>query len=312
MDFIRINERCNRAMPLLTPLGVVLGLLIGSRLAAFKGTSTLIFALITFIGALGMSFAQFVEVLKRARSLLLVLFVAHIVLPVVIKMLALLVFPHDPEIVTGFILLSSIPIAVTSFIWSSIFSGNGPLSLSLILIDTLLSPILTPFTVRLLSAASVNLDTRGMIASLVWMIVLPSLLGMAFNQYKPRLAKQATVYLNPVTKLFMIAVVVINVGSLTDSLSLSLVYIPLILVNLMAMALSFALIYVFARFVLKEDFASIVSMTFAGGMRNISAALVLATTFFSANTALPVVLGILFQQTFVGFLGPLFFPRKRR
>jgi predicted Na+-dependent transporter len=51
-------------------------------------------------------------------------------------------------------------------------------------------------------------------------------------------------------------------------------------------------------------------MTFTGGMRNISAALVLATTYFSPLAALPVILGILFQQTFVGLLGGVLFARR--
>jgi predicted Na+-dependent transporter len=50
-------------------------------------------------------------------------------------------------------------------------------------------------------------------------------------------------------------------------------------------------------------------MTFTGGMRNISAALVLATTYFDAATALPVVIGILLQQTFVGILGSRLFAK---
>jgi predicted Na+-dependent transporter len=52
-------------------------------------------------------------------------------------------------------------------------------------------------------------------------------------------------------------------------------------------------------------------MTFTGGMRNISAALVLATTYFPPLAALPVILGILFQQTFVGLLGGVLFGKRR-
>lgn len=50
----------------------------------------------------------------------------------------------------------------------------------------------------------------------------------------------------------------------------------------------------------KED---IITLTFTGGMRNISAGAVLATTYFPAAVAVPVVLGMLFQQMLASFFG---------
>jgi predicted Na+-dependent transporter len=47
---------------------------------------------------------------------------------------------------------------------------------------------------------------------------------------------------------------------------------------------------------LKWDRDVIVTLTFNGGMRNISAGTVLAITYFPAPVAVPVVIGMLFQQ----------------
>lgn len=311
MQIDSLNKLTNKAMPFITPLGMVIGLLLGERIAPYKGAGTYLFACMTFIGALGISFKQFGVVLKRIRSIAAVLICSHILIPVLVKLLASAVFPDSPDIVTGFVLLSSIPIAVTSFIWATIYSGNAPLALSLILIDTLLSPLLTPLTIRLLSGSSVMLDQKGMMLSLLVMIVIPSIAGMLCNQWAPPSVKRVVPYLNPLTKLIMIAVVILNVSTLAGSLTYSGIYIPVILVNLVLIVLGFSLIYLLAKYGLKEDRASVVSMTFTGGMRNISAALVLATGFFEPMTALPVVLGILFQQTFVGVLGGIFFSRDK-
>jgi tagaturonate reductase len=306
-----INKRFNAVMPLVTPIGVVLGLLLGHRLDSFHFLGTYFFAFITFVGALGVSYRQFAKIARRMTSVLLVLFSAHIVLPVFVALIGRVIFPSQIDIVTGFVLLSSIPIAVTAFIWSTIYEGDAALALSLIILDALLSPILTPLTIRLLSHTTVAIDQGGIMTSLLVMIVLPSLVGMLVTQTMPKVAKQAGLFLSPVTKLLLIAVVVIHVGALSGSLSFSWIYIPLILMNLLVIALGFLLVYVIARYVLKVDRPSLVSMTFTGGMRNISAALVLATTYFPPLAALPVILGILFQQTFVGLLGGVLFGKRR-
>jgi tagaturonate reductase len=305
-----INKRFNAVMPFITPIGVVLGLLLGHRLDPYRFLGTYLFAFITFVGALGVSYRQFAQIVHRMTSVLLVLFCAHIVLPVLVALLGRVVFPTQPDIVTGFILLSSIPIAVTAFIWSTIYDGDAALALSLIILDTLLSPLLTPLTIRVLADTSVVIDQGGIMSSLLVMIVLPSLVGMLVTQTMPKVAKGAVLYLSPITKPLLIAVVVINVGALAGSLSFSWVYVPLVLMNLFVIVLGFLLVYVLARYVLNVDRPSLVSMTFTGGMRNISAALVLATTYFSPLAALPVILGILFQQTFVGLLGGVLFARR--
>ncbi len=310
MTLERLNAQCNKAMPFVTPIGVVLGLLLGSRLAPFKGLSTLFFAIITFVGALGISYRQFVRALRNFKHIVFVLVSAHILLPVLTKLVVSLVF-GDPDLITGFILLSSIPIAVSSFIWCTIFDGDGPLALSLILLDTLLSPLITPLTIRLLTDASVAFDSRGMITSLVIMIVIPSLLGMLCSQYFPKASKAAVPYLNPFIKLLLIAVVVIHIGQLSGKLDFSWLYIPLALVNLLVIALSFVVIWFLATYLVKAERASVVSMTFTGGMRNISAALVLGTQFFPPRVSLPVILGILLQQTCVGFMGSVLFSQKQ-
>jgi len=306
-----INKRFNAMMPFVTPLGVVIGFLLGSRLEPFRFLGPYIFACITFVGALGVSISQFAKIGTRLKSVAVVLFCAHIILPILVTLLARLIFPNQPEIVTGFILLTSIPIAVTSFIWATIYEGDAALALSLIILDTLLSPILTPTTIKILADTAVSIDQRGIMISLLGMIVLPSLLGMLVTQVAPEASKKAVLYLSPITKILLIVIVLITVGVLGDTLTFSLVYVPLIIANLVVIAMGFFLVYAIARYALKVDKASLVSMTFTGGMRNISAALVLATTYFSPLAALPTILGIILQQTTVAVIGSLLFAKKK-
>jgi BASS family bile acid:Na+ symporter len=54
---------------------------------------------------------------------------------------------------------------------------------------------------------------------------------------------------------------------------------------------------------LKFQQDDIITLTFTGGMRNISAGAVLAITYFPPQVAVPVVLGMLFQQVLASFYG---------
>jgi predicted Na+-dependent transporter len=47
---------------------------------------------------------------------------------------------------------------------------------------------------------------------------------------------------------------------------------------------------------LKREEGDVISLTFSGGMRNISAGAVIAVQYFPGPVAVPVVVGMLFQQ----------------
>jgi predicted Na+-dependent transporter len=53
------------------------------------------------------------------------------------------------------------------------------------------------------------------------------------------------------------------------------------------------------------DAPTVIATTFNGGMRNISAGAVLAVAYFPAPVAIPVVLGMLFQQSLASLVGYL-------
>lgn len=291
-------------MPFLTPLGVIAGLILAQRIAGASPAIIPLFAFITFSGALSMTTRDAIAVARNPLPIVVFLVSFHIVIPLLVRIASGLVFSGDAEYVTGFILLFAIPTAVSGYIWTSIHRGNGPLALALILLDTLLAPFVVPMTVSLLMGKAVSIDTGGMFVSLLLMVVIPSVLGVSINELsKGRLPLRIVPIFKPFSKLFLVAVIAINVSRLPGTLP------PLgpdfIAVAALSVALSFGGFAVgrFASALLRLPVADTVSVTFATGMRNISAALVLAIAFFPPRAALPVVTGILFQQTLAALAG---------
>jgi tagaturonate reductase len=307
----RFNAVLERFMPLLTPTGVVCGFLLGSRISGFAPAVTFLFAFITFSGALSMNARDFMRVIKNPKPILVFLFSFHIVIPVAVRILAGLAFPGESSFVTGLVLLFAIPTAVSSYIWTTIHKGNGPLTLTIILIDTILAPILVPFIISTLMRTTIRIDSTGMFVSLVWMIVLPSIFGILLNQSsKGKIPSKLVPAFTPLSKLLLIAVIAINASRVTSSVtSFEPVFIPLALA---CFAFSFMGLFIgsLAGKAMALDRADRVSTIYAVGLRNISAALVIALEFFPARVAVPVLMGILFQQTLASVAGLIFVPNK--
>ncbi|MFB5677916.1 bile acid:sodium symporter family protein [Paenibacillus terreus] len=294
---IRINAVMEKWTPLIAPGSLVLGILLARWLSPYTGLVPWIFAFMTFAGSLGSSFGDLKRVLARPLPLLASLLLLHVWMPLVGWAAGSLFFPADMYTITGILLAFTIPTGIISFMWVSMFKGNIAVTLSLILIDTFLSPFIVPYTLKISVGADVQIDTLGMMRGLLWMVVLPSLLGMVLNHLtKGRIKTGLGPLLAPFSKIGLVAVISIN-GSVVAPYMMDfdwkLVQIALVILLVAASGYLFGLL---AARLCKWDRGITVAMTFNCGMRNISAGTVLAMTYFAPAVVLPVILGSLFQQ----------------
>jgi len=309
----RLNQALERFMPILTPLGVLLGLILGSRVSWMKPSVTWLFAFLTFSGALGISSSSFLKVIKKPKNIFVFFLGTNIIMPIIAWTLASLFFGSNPAVVTGYVLLLSIPTAVSGYIWSAIYKGDGALSLTLILVSTIMAPLLTPFTISFLTQSSVAIDSTSMMLSLLKMVVIPSLLGVSLNSLtKGGVTTHLTPSLKPFSKIALFFVIIINTSLVSERLiaDASWAYIPIALLCAFLAASGYPIAYTLGKLA-KIPHEENISITFATSMRNISAALVLSIEFFPAQTALPVIFGIVFQQTVYAFMGYFLFGKNK-
>jgi tagaturonate reductase len=309
----RLNSQLDRIMPLLTLSGVVLGLLLGTRVTWMKPSVTILFAIITFIGGLGINSNAFFKVVKKPKAIFVFIIGANLIMPLIAWTLAHLFFPNQQNVITGFILLMAVPTGMTGYIWASIYKGNEALSLTLILVSTLLAPILTPYTVSLLSNTSVHIDTAGMMASLVLMVVIPSVGGTLINNAtKGEVNNHITPGLKPFSKISLFLIILINTALVSERLlaNASWAYVPIALTCAFLAVIGYPISYMLGRINRLADKES-KSITFASSLRNISTALVLAIAYFPPETALPVIFGIVFQQSTCAVMAYVLYGRKK-
>jgi len=97
------------------------------------------------------------------------------------------VFGFPPEIATGIILIGSCPGGVASNLMTYLANGDVALSVTMTSCSTLMSPVMTPFMMKVLAGRLVQVKFVGMMLSIMNMIIVPVLAGLIANRilYSP-------------------------------------------------------------------------------------------------------------------------------
>ena len=292
----KANVWMQRWMPILTPTSLVIGVMLEDVGHQFLFLVPWLFAFMTFASSLGMNFNDAKSFTKYPKTILICIAFLHIIMPIWAYFLSTVIFDDDLLII-GYIISVAVPTGVTSIIWVSICKGNLPLGLSIVLIDTLLSPIIMPALLHIVAGEKIAIDTASLIMNLVWMIVLPSVLGVLLNELTKGSVQQTLgKKLSPFSKLCLFGVVMINSSAIAPYLqNITWELAAVIVVVFILAASGYAIAFVLGHFIWK-DFKLVTTLVFVGGMRNIAVGVIVATTYFPAKVAMPVVFGMLFQQ----------------
>ncbi len=291
-----LNQFIQRWMPVLTPLSLVIGVLLEKIGTHFLFLVPLLFAVMTFISSLNLKFRDIKVFKQYPKTILFMIAFLHILMPLWAFILAELIF-DDRLLTIGFLISVAVPTGVTSVIWVTISKGNLPLSLAIILIDTLLAPILMPLILHLVVGESISLNTPALIFDLIWMIVLPSILGILVNEWtKGKLFEQYGKPMSLISKLCLFAIIMINSSAIAPYVKTIDWELAKVIAVVLFLAVSgYILSLVLGRLFWKSE-ADQATFVFNGGMRNIAVGVVIATTYFPSKVAMPVVFGMLFQQ----------------
>ncbi|TSI06218.1 bile acid:sodium symporter family protein [Lysinibacillus sp. BW-2-10] len=291
-----INKYLQKMMPILTPVSLLIGVLLSDIGGQLLFLVPWLFAFMTFAGSLSMNFQGLKSFTKYPWVILGTIAFLHIIMPVWAYFVSTVLF--DDHLVTiGFVLSVAVPTGVTSFIWVSICRGNLPLCLSIILIDTILSPIVMPLLVKLVVGQKIEIDTWSIMLDLLWMIVLPSIAAVLLNEWtKGSINATLGKKLAPFQKLSLFLIVMINSSVIAPYLKNVTWEIAGIIAVVFVLAISgYAMCLVLGHYLFKDP-SIITTVVFTGGMRNIAVGVVVASTYFPGKVVMPVVFGMLFQQ----------------
>jgi predicted Na+-dependent transporter len=308
-----VNEWLERFMPLITPLGILAGFLFPRIFIRLRPLVPLLFGVMTLSGSLKLKLREFGETIKSPLGIGLFFLSSHILTPLAVFLAARPIFGGDQDTIAGYILLYSVPTAVSGFIWISLFRGDRAFSLTLVLLDTVLAPLLVPGTMAVLQGARVSLDMSGIALSLILMVVCPTVLGVGINEAsRGRIPARICPYLNPLAKICLTAVIAANASPVAAIIRIDDPQVWLIG--------GFCVVFTAAGYVLAHISGILgrlppekrITLFFSGGLRNISAATTIAIDFFPGAAALPCLLGIVSQQVMAAIMGRLFWGKQQK
>ena len=233
---------------------------------------------IMFGMGLTLSPKDFRIVFSRPRDVLTGCLAQFTIMPLMAWLLTK-VFQLPAELALGVILVGCCPGGTASNVITYLAKGDLALSVGMTATSTLLAPILTPLLTWLMAGTYVDVDTWGMLQSIVYVVIAPIIVGFLIQHFLPTFTRKAVAYLPAFSSVVIAFVVCIVVGHNASRLMTGgmIVVVVVMLHNLSGLAMGYGLGRLLG---LSHDKRTAISIEV--GMQNSGLASSLATLHFAA------------------------------
>lgn len=200
-------------MGMLVLLTAVLAFLMPESLSHIRPTViNPLLGIIMFGMGLTLSLDDFRIVFSRPRDVIIGCLAQFTVMPLIAWILAQS-FSLDEALNVGVILVGCCPGGTASNVITYLSKGDLALSVGMTGVSTLLAPVLTPLLVWLLAGKTVDVDVAAMFLSILWVVIMPIIIGLIVKYFWPHLTDRATAYLPALSSLVIAAIVMIVIAA---------------------------------------------------------------------------------------------------
>ncbi|MGA5687609.1 bile acid:sodium symporter family protein [Cytobacillus pseudoceanisediminis] len=250
------------------------------------GYITILLGVVMFGMGLTLKAVDFKIIFTKPLPVLIGVCAQFIIMPLVAFVIAkLLNLPA--ELAAGLVLLGCVPGGTASNVMVYLAKGNVPLSIAMTSVSTLLAPIMTPLLLLMLAGQWMPVDAVAMFMSIVQVIIVPIVLGLAIKKFFPVAVEKSLAILPLISVAAIITIVaaVVSGNSATIAASGLLIFTAVMLHNGFGLLLGY-----FAGKVLGQDEVNRRAIAIEVGMQNSGLGVALATAHFGPLAALPSVL----------------------
>lgn len=304
----QINYFLEKWIFIVLPLLMGMGIAVGSYVGVLSSLTAYFFMIITFISSFSADWRKFIEILKRPLLFIFLTILLHLAIPFLTLKLAGFFLGNEPDLVIGITLAMMLPIGVTSIFWVVFVGGNVTTALSIVTLNTLISPFILPASFAFLMDTIIEIDIVSLMLSLLKLVLIPSILGMFVGEWLRKYGPQQHFYIvaSVISKTCLYIVVFSNAAALSNQIALiSENLIQLLFAMASFIILGYLLSYG-VGFLFFNTADNRTSITFTGGIRNYTVGLVLATNFLPPLAAFPILVAMLLQHPVAMIIGRLF------
>lgn len=266
-------------MGILVLLAAVLALVFPDSLRQIRPTViNYLLGVVMFGMGLTLNLQDFKIVFSRPKDVIIGCLAQFTIMPLLAWILVRL-FSLDEALALGVVLVGCCPGGTASNVITYLAKGDLALSVGMTGVSTLFAPFLTPLLTWALAGKSVNVDVVGMLLSILWVVILPIVVGLIVKGLWPNFTKKATDYLPAFSSIAIAMIVAIIISANANKLLAggSIIVLVVILHNLCGLSLG----YLIGRLLgLSEAKKRAISIEV--GMQNSGLASSLATIHFAA------------------------------
>lgn len=252
--------------------------------------------IIMFGVALGIHLNDFRAILRQPKPAVVGIISQFIVLPAITFLLVLIMHPA-PSIALGMIMVAACPGGNISNFFSQAAGGNAALSVSLTAFSTGLAIIFTPLNLQIWGSLyeptanilrAVEVSPAEVFQTVVQILLIPLLLGMWVNHYRPNLAYKLIRILRPLSMVIFIGFVAIAFSNNFDVFLrfIGLIMLLVLVHNAVALGTGYGLGWITGLNVADRKTLSIET-----GIQNSGLALLLIFSFFDGLGGMAIIAG---------------------
>ena len=221
---------------------------------------------------------DFHVVLSRPKDILIGCLAQFTVMPLLAWGLTW-TFSLPKELALGVMLVGCCPGGTASNVITYLAKGDLALSVGMTATSTLLAPVLTPLLIWLLAGTMVDVNTLGMLQSIVYVVIAPIIVGLLCQRFLPQATQRIVPYLPAFSSIVIALAVGVIVSHNADRLLVGglIVILVVMLHNLLGLSTGFLI----GR-LLHLPKPKCVALSIEVGMQNSGLASSLAVLHFSA------------------------------
>ena len=204
----------------------------------------LLLSIILFTMGTTLKVDDFVNVFKKPKEISVGLLAQYIIMPVIAISLAK-IFSLNDALTVGIILVGTVPGGTASDVITFLSNGDVALSVSLTAVSTVISPILTPIITLLLIGNQIHFNPIDMFISILEIVIIPIILGLALNYKFPKFCDELKDYLPAISAIVICLIVAGVIGTNKQAIltSSGIIMLVIILQYFIAMFLGFCVGY---------------------------------------------------------------------
>ena len=210
---MRFVKYISEYMGLLVLAAALLALLFPGVLQQIRPTViNYLLGVVMFGMGLTLNLQDFKVVFSRPKDVITGCIAQFTVMPLLAWGLAR-VFSLDEALALGVVLVGCCPGGTASNVITYLAKGDLALSVGMTGVSTLLAPFLTPLLTWALAGKSVDVDVASMFLSILWVVILPIVLGLLVKGLWPKLTEKAADYLPAVSSIAIALIVAIVISA---------------------------------------------------------------------------------------------------